>query len=307
MVLVLHLAHWIPGSLTFPSLSLPVAFTGAFTPLSLAVAHYANQVASRSLAEFRPALELTEGEVDHFHCRLTRTPRGAPIIGLVIGAIYFWRALQIDPTFLNLFTGHRVSDLALGAFGWLNTSMLFVNLYYLAKQLSTVGAVHKAATNINLFDWQPMFAFSNLTYRTSVLAVVFISAVVVVFLHSLTLNPIRLVFALSGYLLTGALFFLPLSGLHTKLETEKHRLLSEARRRIQAAMGDLDREIDAGGASSLQPMRDRLGALLQEEEYLSKLRTWPWPPGMFWKLVGVIGLPMFIFVLQRALLVLAGL
>ena len=272
----------------------------------MAAAHYGNRVAGRSPAQFRPALKLTEGEVEQFLIRLTRTPRGAPFIGFVLATIYLWGYLRIDPTFLGLFTGQLVSDLALGAFGWLNSAVILVNFYYLAKQLSAVSAVHNAATNINLFDWQPMIAFSNLTYRTTVLSVVLISTFVVVF-PSLTLNPIGLVLTLSGYLLAGALFFLPLSGLHTKLEDEKHRLLSEARRRIQATLGDLHAKIDAGDSSSIQRIKDQLGPLLQEEEYLGKLRTWPWPPGMFWRLVGVIGLPMLIFILQRALLVLAGL
>jgi len=36
MALVLHLALWIPGALTFPKIRLPIAFTGAFSSLSLA-------------------------------------------------------------------------------------------------------------------------------------------------------------------------------------------------------------------------------------------------------------------------------
>ena len=48
-------------------------------------------------------------------------------------------------------------------------------------------------------------------------------------------------------------------------------------------------------------MKDQLGCRLLEEDYLGKLRTWPWPPGLFFRVLGVIGLPIVLFVLQWVL------
>jgi len=32
-------------------------------------------------------------------------------------------------------------------------------------------------------------------------------------------------------------------------------------------------------------MKDQLGSLLLEEDYLGKLRAWPWPPGLFLRIL----------------------
>jgi hypothetical protein len=82
---------------------------------------------------------------------------------------------------------------------------------------------------------------------------------------------------------------------------EKHRLLSDARRRTQSTLEELHQRIEAADLSSMQRMMDQLGSLLLEEDYLGKLRTWPWPPGLFLRMLGVIGLPILLFVLQRTL------
>jgi hypothetical protein len=114
-------------------------------------------------------------------------------------------------------------------------------------------------------------------------------------------SPPALSAAVLGLLLTGAEFFLPLAGLHTELQSERHRLLSDARRRIQATLEELHQRIEAADLSSMQRMKDQLGSLLLEEDFLGMLRTWPWPPGLFLRVLGVIGLPIVLFVLQRVL------
>jgi len=103
------------------------------------------------------------------------------------------------------------------------------------------------------------------------------------------------------FVLTGAEFFLPLAGLHSRLRVEKQRLLSDARRRIQATLEELHRRMEQSDLASMQRMKDQLGSLLLEKDCLGKLRTWPWPPGMILRVLGVIGLPMLLFILQRAL------
>jgi len=296
----LHLAYWLPGSLAFPSLSLRLAWTGAYAPIILASLHYADRVATGSLSRFQPALQAGPADYDRALRRLTLLPSPSVGLALILGAAFMRTLLRLDPTFLGLYTGQPLPDTAVTVVGWINSSMILIVLYYLVRQLTAVSAVHRSAGDVNLYDWQPMFAFSNLTYRTVVISVVVISCFVLVFPEVLQ-SPPALSSVVLGLLLTGAEFFLPLAGLHTKLQSEKHRLLSDARRRIQATLEELHQRIEAADVSSMQRMKDQLGSLLLEEDYLGKLRTWPWPPGLFLRVLGVIGLPIVLFVLQRVL------
>jgi hypothetical protein len=286
--------------MAFPAFSVRLAWTGAYASLALAALHYVDRVAVRSLARFQPALQAPPEEYERALRHLTWLPRPAVPLALLLGVAFMLVLLRLDPTFLGLFTGARLPNLAVTVMGWLNSAAIMIGLYYLIRQLSAVSAVHRSAGNVNLYDWQPMFAFSNLTYRTVILSVGLMSCFVVVFPETLDSPPGLLVVVL-GFLLTGAEFFLPLAGLHSKLQAEKHRLLSDARRRIQATLEELHRRMEESDLTSMQRMKDQLGSLLLEEDYLGKLRTWPWPPGMFLRVLGVIGLPMLLFILQRAI------
>jgi len=301
----LHLAHWLSGAMRFPALSLQLGWTGVYAPISLAGLHYLDRIAARSLARFQPALQAAPDEYRRAMARLTSLPRPTVVLALVLGAAFMWVLLRLDPTFLGLLTGLDLPDSALLVVGWINSSMIMINLIYLVRQLYAVDAVHRSAGEVNLYDWQPMFAFSNLTYQTAVIAVALISCFVAVFPETLQ-SPPGLLVAVLGLMLTGAAFFLPLAGLHTKLQGEKHRLLSDARRRIQSTLEELHQRIEAADLASMQRMKDQLGSLLLEEDYLGRLRTWPWPPGLFLRVLGVIGLPILLFILQRAIQVWLG-
>jgi hypothetical protein len=296
----LHLTHWLSGSLAFPELSLRLTWTGAYAPIVLASIHYVDGVAARSLARFQPALQATQDDYRRALARLTTLGRPSVGLGLILGAAFMWTLLRLDPSFLGLLTGEELPDSTLLLLGWINSTAILIGLYYLVRQLSAVDAVHRSAGEVNLYDWQPMFAFSNLTYQTAVISVVLISCFVAVFPETLQTPP-GLSAAVLGLLLTGAEFFLPLAGLHTKLLGEKHRLLSDARRRIQSTLEELHQRIAAADVTSMQRMKDQLGSLLLEEDYLGKLRTWPWPPGLFLRMLAVIGLPVLLFVLQQVL------
>jgi hypothetical protein len=300
LALGLQLTHWLSGVLSFPGLSLQLAWTGAFTPICLACLHHVDRVAARSLARFQPALQSPPAEYDRALGRLTRLPRWTAELGLAGGAVFMWMLVRLDPTFLGLLTGRPWADAVLLGMGWINSAMILICLYSLVRQLSAVSQVHRSAGHVNLYDWQPMFAFSNLTYRSSLVTVLVTTCFVAVFPEVLD-NPTSLLVVILGLLLTGAIFFLPLAGLNGKLQVEKLRLLSDVRRRIQATLEDLHQKIEADDLASMQRMKDQLGSLLLEEDYLGKLRTWPWPPGMFLRVLGVIGLPMLLFILQRAI------
>jgi len=198
----MHVLHWAAGAIAFPHISIPVAFTSAFTPPGLASVHYGDRIAIRSLSRFQPAMQAPREEYARAQGRLTLLPGYSAPLGLALGAAMLWGVLRADPTFLGLLTGRLLTDLPLLILGWINSSTILVNLYYLVRQLSAVSAMHKTAGNINLYDWQPMFAFSDLTYRTTVLSVALVTLFVAVFPQLLG-NPVGGLVVLLTLFLTG--------------------------------------------------------------------------------------------------------
>jgi hypothetical protein len=299
LALLAHVACWLAGALPFPSFSLPVAFTAVYTPATFATWAYADRVAVDCLMQFRPALGLTQEQCDHWQYRLTTLPAIAVVLGYLLGAVFLWAYLQIDPSFLGLRTGYALPDVVLYLLGWVNSGTILVSIFYLYWKLSAVSKLHDAATRLNLYDWQPLFAFSNLTYRIAVIAIILVTSFVVVF-PALIQNPLGLATVAVSYLAILALFALPLAGLHGRLVREKERVQGEVRHRIQEAVEALHRKVDAADLTQMQAMRDQLTALIMEEDYLVKLRTWPWSPGMLNRLIALVALPILIFLIQLA-------
>jgi hypothetical protein len=306
LTLVLHSVHWLAGAFPFPTLRAPVVLVASLSAISMAAAHHADRIAVRALNRFNPALQASPAEYDRYLYRLTKLPPAAPLAAAIAGAGFVYALLGPDPTFLGMLVGVPLADRLVLALGWINTTLIMVNLFIMGRELTTVSEIHRTARNINLFDWRPIFAFSELTYTSSVLAVFLLSAFVVVF-PSFTQNPLGVLFILVSLLLAGTLFVLPLAGLHSRLEDQQNSLISEARRRIQLTLEELHHRIEAADGPGIQRMKDQLTTLTLEEDYLQKLRTWPWPPGMFLRLLGVIGLPLLLFVLQRAIQAYTGL
>jgi hypothetical protein len=292
-------ACWLAGAFPFPRFSLQVTYTAAFTPISFALWAYGDRVANDCLVQFRPASGFTQEQYDHWRYRLTTLPAIAVALGYLSGAIFLWALLQLDPSFYGMRLGYALSDGILLILGWSNCGTILLGIFYLFWKLLAVNRLHEVVVNVNLYDWPPLFAFSNLTYRLAIITILLVTSFVAVF-PAIAQNPLALATATVSYFLTIAIFAVPLFGLHEKLVREKDRLLGEARHRIQTAVEELHRRIDNSDLSVMQAIRDQMASLILEEEYLAKFRTWPWSPGMLHRLLGLVGLPILIFIIQLA-------
>jgi hypothetical protein len=93
-------------------------------------------------------------------------------------------------------------------------------------------------------------------------------------------------------------FFLPLRSLNKRLVNEKSARLGQIRQRIRDSIRELNRRVDRGDLSEIESQHSQLATLMLEQEYLEKLRTWPRPRGAFARLLGLIALPVLLFILQ---------
>jgi hypothetical protein len=81
----------------------------------------------------------------------------------------------------------------------------------------------------------------------------------------------------------------------------KERRLSDVRQQIDATFTLLHSQRKASDLAAVEQMMKHLPALVMEEEYLSKLLTWLWPPGIVTRLMSVALLPLLLWVAERML------
>jgi ABC-type multidrug transport system fused ATPase/permease subunit len=170
--------------------------------------------------------------------------------------------------------------------------------YQVIRQLQQIGAFYAIPKHIDLFNLRPLYGFSR---YTAALGIMFFASVALT-----TLDPtayesqVVLIVSFALIPLILLMFYLPLSGVHRRLVSEKERLLQEANSRIEtilerihlAAFEQQDYE-DVGG------MRTVFSTLREEKETVQGLSTWPWRPGTLTGLLSALFLPIILVLVRE--------
>lgn len=303
--LVQHLVAWRKGALGAGELNFDLGTAGYWLVGILLIGLYVLKGAAQALDEYRPLLKVTEEEYARLNYDFVIIPHGWGILfflaGMALGAVTGLSDMAVAPAIDYVFPQLRIGIWMLGT----GTTLLF--LYQVIRQLQQIRALYAMPESIDLFKPRPLYGFSR---YTAVLGVMVFSYEVLV---PLVLDPTAYA---SQVAYTGSLaltplillmFYLPLSGVHRRLVSEKQRLLDEANSRIaillerihQAAIEQQDYR-DVGG------MRTVFSTLVEEKESLQALRTWPWRPGTLTGLLSALFLPIILVVVREIILMIVG-
>ena len=297
ILLILHGSQWVSGNTEKYLFTLPLTWTAVWTPLMLAMMHILDRIAKQSLAQFRPASGLEAEDYERYEYRLTTIPSRPVILNQLLGTVIFLGTVWLAPSYSGLISGDLLSDAIVYLIFWFNIGMLLVSMYHHTRQLEMVSTLHQEAPSISIFDTIPIFAFSRLSFWAAVLTVFMILPSI--FIYQTTEENI--LFALPSIVGMGFamfIFFLPLHSLNKRLVNEKSVRLGQVRQRIRESIHELNQGVDQGNLSYIEAQHSQLAALVLEQEYLEKLRTWPWLRGTFARLLGLIALPILLFILQ---------
>ena len=295
---ILHGSQWVSGNTEKFLFTLPFTWTAIWTPLMLAMIQILDRIANQSLAQFRAASGLEAEDYKLYRYRLTTMPSRPVILSqLLVGTVIFLGTVWLAPDYSGLISGYLISDLILFLIFWFNMGMLVVSMYHHTRQLEMVSNLHQEAASIDIFDTAPIFAFSRLSFWAAVFTVFMILPSI--FIYQITEeNIIFAVPSIVGMGFATLVFFLPLYSLNKRLVNEKSAMLGQVRQRIRDTIHELNQDMDQGDLSHIETQHAQLALLVLEQEYLEKLRTWPWPHGTFARLLGLIALPVLLFILQ---------
>ncbi len=182
-------------------------------------------------------------------------------------------------------------------------------VYQTIHQLTMVGRIHAVATRINLFQPDPLYAFSGLTARTAMgYFLLADTAVLIMYQFALEADPLGVGIMAFMMVLAVVTFVLPLLGMHRRMVEEKTRLEAEANQRLQAAIAELHRRVDAGDFTEIMSeLKSAIEGLEIELGLLAKISTWPWQPGTLRVAISPVLLPVAVWLIQRLLERAAGL
>jgi len=300
-VLLVLLAIWSDQFVDPASLTQPTAYGAVITLLPLAMIHYLDGVARSCLSSFRPALSFSDSEVDRLSYELTTLPRGAARWVSLLGVGTAILGLLISPEEMLGPPGMpdplSIGGFAGALFGYTTFALLF---YHTIRQLRLVSAIHSRAANLNLFQPQPLYAFSTLTLRTA-MALVLLSYYILAVSSGGPMGPATVGLLGINLSLSVVLFTLPLYGMHVRLREEKNRLMSAVSGRIDGVFSSLHRALEDPVAGQIDTLNKGLTSLMVERDLIVKSPTWPWTPGTVRAFAGSALLPIALWLITRAL------
>jgi hypothetical protein len=288
---------------------------GLFFVMPLVVLHYINTAAADAWRRFLPATSLDQTEAARGGYELTVAPARLGWALLVIGYLFNSAWFASDPVGTRIDGASPLFILARVVFEGFITAAFFMLIYQVIRQLRIVGRLHVAATHVDLFRPWPLHAMARLTARSAIGLVVATMVVSLPFPgtdESVWLTTL-LIFTAPMFALALVVFFLPLRGLHNRLNVEKAALATAATLRLEAIISATHRLVDDETANEDDLERSKAAqvridafskaqsSVLQEREVIGKLSTWPWDAGTLRAVVSAIALPILLFLVTRLL------
>jgi hypothetical protein len=302
-----HILAWIDGgwlrAYTFSPILLlfPAWLWGP-----MAIMTYLNAIALGALASFRPLLEVDEESLARLRYEFTNLPAGGVILSAVMWFIAY--VLLTYLTYETFYVAYGLGKLLIVATfveGLISYCIGGVIYYHSLRQLRLVNRTVKLAKHFNLYQLDPVYAFSRLTSLTGVGWMILLSITLLTYPIQTANAPVLAVLVLQVILALAA-FVLPLRVVNRRLVAEKLRLLAELNQRYEKTLAKLHQAVDESEKGEVDWLIKAMTGLNAERSVLTGISTWPWRAGVMTGFLSAIGLPVIFYLIRLAVEKLMG-
>ncbi|NPV67041.1 MAG: hypothetical protein HPY64_07845 [Anaerolineae bacterium] len=299
LMLIQILTQWITAS---QEGLMPFHFVVTLTcPYALALMHYQDIMATRSLKRFWPALDCDDEECEFLRYRLTTMRQSMVVVGAIIGFVAGVLFLTVFPLHARLKAFYLANTAASihynHAVGMADFIIAVILMAHTINKFRTIRAILRHHTQVSIFDLRPVYAFSRMSAFTAIGLITF----VYLWLWGapvLTSQPVPA--AILALLLVAAAVSMvfPLSSAHLTINAEKQRLLIESNRCYNATVAELHRRVDANEMVDMDNLNKTIASLEIELKWLRRVPTWPWQPETAQLVVAALLFPIALWFVQ---------
>jgi hypothetical protein len=296
--IAVHVLAWIDGWLSAYTFSPILLMFPLWLWGPLAIITYLNSISLEALSTFSPLLDVDEEGLKRLKDEFTTMPaRGVIVNGVIWSIIYIiLTALILETLSVSLGLGPVLTPILVleGLVSYSTGSAIY---YHSLRQLRLVSRTVKMVRQVNLFQLDPVYAFSRLTSRTGVAWMILLSLTLLTYPMQLASAPVLVVLAVQVALALAA-FVLPLRFVNDRLVAEKRKLVAELDGRVERTLERLHHHLDRDDMREMEQLNDAIAALNAEREILTRIPTWPWRAGTLTSFLSAIVLPIVLFLIQ---------
>jgi hypothetical protein len=296
-----HIVAWVDGWLPAYQFSRFALMFPMWLWGPLAIMTYLNSVSVEALTNFRPLVDIPDETLGRLKYEFTTMPARAVIISGAVWTIVYvvFTSLALESMYAAYGFG-RLAEVTNVARGWISFFIGSAFYYHTIRQLRLVNRTVRMVKQFDLFQLEPVYAFSALTSRTGVSWVILISLTLLT--APIQAAPFPTLALLVVQLVLGiAAFVLPLRIVNSRLVSEKRILLAELDQRVKSALARLHRSFDDNVLAEVAQLNSAIAGLNAERDILTRIPTWPWRAGMLTGFLSIVVLPIMLFLLQLVL------
>jgi hypothetical protein len=298
--LLLHVLSWLDGWLPAYTFEGILLLHPLWLWVPFAIMTYLNRTSLEAITSFSPLLGDDVEAVDRLRHEFTTMPNRGVLMSVTIWALLYvlFLSIALRPLVAVYEFGPFITAISvvLGVFSFTQGGTMY---YHSIRQLRLVSRTVQRVKHFNVFQIEPVYAFSRLTARTGI-AWVFISTALLLIIPRRFAAPF-LTMAVSQIFVAILVFALPLWSVHQRLTVEKRVLQAGLQVRVESTLAQLHRELDENEFGEIAGINDALAGLEAERAVLQRIPTWPWRPGTLSGFLSVVVLPLVIFLVQLAI------
>ena len=204
--LIMHIFAWIDGWLPAYTFNPPILLFPLWQWMPLAIITYSDSVSRQALSTFSSLLDVEETEMEKLRYEFTTMPsRGVILSGLAWGIVY---AILMYTSFDTFNASYKFDTffstvlLLEGLIAYLTGSGIY---YHSFRQLNLVNRTVKMTRQFNMFQLDPVYAFSRVTSLIGISWMIMLSLTLLLFpirfVGGLTLNNINFTGGTGGSLI----------------------------------------------------------------------------------------------------------
>ena len=286
--------------------SLPAAFVRILLifPLwqwiPLAIVTFLNDTAKKVLDSFRPLLKIDDEQFSLLKAEFTTMPaRGVLFSSLFWLVFYLIIFMLYKDSYRTVGFGPNIRWVTFieGALCYSTGGVIY---FHSLRQLALINRTVKRVERFNLFELEPVYAFSRLTALTGISWMLMLGLTLLFFPPVLApglmllLSFLMLIFAFSA-------FAFPLRAVNQHLAQEKQALLAEHQRRVEATLSLFHNHLDQGNLTGMEQFDKAIASLTAERKILDDIPTWPWRTATLTGFLSAAVLPVVLLLIQIAI------
>ena len=303
---IMHILAWTTGWLPSYTLSSILFLFPIWQWVPLVIMTYSNSVSRQALASFSPLLDLEEKELVRLKYKFSTMPARGVILGSVTWGIVYIILVYgtINPVMEYFGFGPFLATVTIleGLFAYLTGSAIY---YHSFRQLGLINRTVKMVRRFNLFQLDPVYAFSRVTSFIGVSWMIMLTLTLLTFPIQFISGLVLVILGLQVVLGVAA-FVLPLWFVHIRLRSEKLKLLSELNRQFESTITKLHGCLEKNDMGPVPHLKDALQGLSAERDVMNQIRTWPWSNSTLTGFLSATLLPIVLFIIQLVIQKLIG-